>query len=262
LFLASLGAGIFLLPVVWEEYFVVLVPFAVVVAGVTLTRWAQQYLEAEGRSGAVADRRRRLISGAALALFGVTLLDLIGRKLAPSNPLSSWAVLVVVGGWVLTLTLIRMTPTAHRHQRAALWLVFFLVFPLVEQVDWIRHNSNAEQRERVAYVLSHTRPTDTVFDGYSGFGVFRQHAYRYWFLHEEMQAMLSEDELSTRIIEALERQRTPIVIADQWVAALPAPVRAYIDAQYDPTPYADIRRRKTDAGTVGGVSVPAVPPAR
>jgi Dolichyl-phosphate-mannose-protein mannosyltransferase len=245
LFLASLAAGIFLLPVVWEEYFIVLVPFAVIVAGVTLTRWARQYLWVGGRLEPFGGVSRRVASWALPALFGLMLVDLIGRKLAPANPLSSTAFLAVVGLWLLVLGWIRVTAaTDGGYRRATLWLAFFLAFPLVEQADWIHHNSNAEQRERVAYVLSHTGPNDTVFDGYSGFGVFRPHAYRYWFLHEEVQKMLSKDERSTKIIQALEREKTPIVIEDQYVAALPASVRAYIDNHYERTRYSEILKRK------------------
>ena len=261
LFLASVGAGVFLLPVVWEEYFILLVPFAVIVAGVTLTRWARQYLWADGRFELFGTEVRKATSGAALALFSVMLLDLFGRKLTPSNPLSARAFLAVIGLWLLILASIRMTTVAHGHRKAVFWLAFFLAFPLTEQADWIQHNSNAEQRERVAYVLSHTDPHDTVFDGYSGFGVFRPHAYRYWFLHDEVQTMLSADERSTEIIQALEREKTPIVIADQYVTALPDSVRAYIDEHYERTRFPEIRERKRDARAADLAPAPTDAPA-
>ena len=249
LFLASVGAGVFLLPVVWEEYFILLVPFAVIVAGVTLTRLARQYLWANGRFELFGTGARKVTSCAALALFGVMLLDLFGRKLAPTNPLSSWAVLAVIGGWFLVLVLIRMTAAADGYRRAALWLAFFLVFPLAEQADWIHHNSNAEQRERVAYVLTHTRPHDTVFDGYSGYGVFRPHAYGFWFLHEEVLSMLSPEQKGPDIIRALEQRKPPIVIVDQWVRALPESVNQYIASHYVDTDFTGIKQRKDHVET-------------
>ena len=237
LFLASLGAGIFLLPVVWEEYFVMLVPFAVIVAGVTLTRWARQHLR--------TDTTRSLFrSWTALALLGAMLVNLIGRKIAPSNPMSSAAVVTVMGGWVLILGMIYATAPRDAYRRAVLWLAFLLMFPLTEQVDWIYHNSNADQRERLAYVLDNSDAHEPVFDGYSGYGVFRPHAYRYWFLHEEVQQMLSADEMATGIVHALEERKPPIAIVDQWVRTLPESVHEYIASHYADTVFADIKARK------------------
>jgi len=60
-----------------------------------------------------------------------------------------------------------------------------------------------------------------VFDGYSGYGVFRPHAYRYWFLHDEVQLMLSAEELGPKVIEAIQACRAPVVVLDQWSETLP-----------------------------------------
>jgi len=59
LVLASLGAGIFLLPVVWTEYFVLVVNFAVVVAGLFLFDLAAAF-----RADARPDRARRVVRAA------------------------------------------------------------------------------------------------------------------------------------------------------------------------------------------------------
>jgi hypothetical protein len=244
LFLVSLGAGIFLLPVVWEEYFIVLVPFAVVVAGVMLVRWTRPYLSSADAFQPSSGAPHRVGSWAALVLLGVMLADLIARKLVAQNPLSLGALLTVAALWSLILTSIRWTAANDSYRAAVLWMAFVLVFPLIEQADWIYHNSNAQQRERVGYVLSHTGPDEAVFDGYSGYGVFRPHAYRYWFLHEEMQQMLSAKEMGPDIIAALEEGKPPIAIVDAWTSTLPEDVRRYIASNYVDTAFVDIKQRK------------------
>ena len=87
-------------------------------------------------------------------------------------------------------------------------------------------------------------PTDTVFDGYRGYGVFRQHAYKYWFLHEEVQMLLSENEKDYGIIQALEASKPKIVIVDDYVRALPKSLLAYIDRHYADTQFADLKIRR------------------
>jgi len=243
LFLIALTAGIIVLPVVWEEYFILLVPFAVIVGGLTLVDWCRRYLCVENRLGFYANGRSRLVSSVLLGLFGVMSVDLVGRVVGPDR-LSTAAVTEVVGLWIAVALLIVVVGRRRPAWQPALWLVLVLAFPIVEQRDWIGHSSNDTQRQRVAFILTHTTPQDTVFDGYSGFGVFRPHAFRYWFLHEEVQAMLSEHEKNGALIEALQRVQPLFVVRDQYVDALPAAVRTYLDTHYEATPFSDIKIRK------------------
>lgn len=243
LFLVALTAGIVVLPVVWEEYFILLVPFAVIVAGLTLVDWCRRYLCVGNRLGFHANGHSRWVSALLLGLFGVMGADLVGRVVGPHR-LSTAAVTEVVVLWTAITLLIVLVGRWRPAWQPALWLVLVLAFPIVEQRDWIGHSSNDAQRQRVAFILTHTTPQDAVFDGYSGFGVFRPHAFRYWFLHEEVQAMLSEQEKNGELIEALQRVQPRIVIRDQYIDALPAAVRTYLDTHYEGTPFPDIKIRK------------------
>ena len=102
---------------------------------------------------------------------------------------------------------------------------------------------NTGQRKQVEYVLANTRPDEPVFDGYTGHGVFRPHAYFYWFLHQEIQAMLPESDKSVRLIAALEARRPAMAIADNWVATLPMEVQTYLANHYEgTTPFAELKR--------------------
>jgi hypothetical protein len=59
-----------------------------------------------------------------------------------------------------------------------------------------------------------------------------------------MRAMLSEKELSDDIIEALEKQRTKVVIYDSSIKALPKKVQKYILANYAKSGHGNIYVRK------------------
>ncbi len=216
LFLASLGLGIVFLPVVWSEYFITAVNFATLVAGLFLFDLGRQGTADSPSAPTLPDglegRPTRIGWPAAVWLLVaacavVSLVDLFGRWLVSYHPLSTAALVAVLVLWgVIGGTLVGL-----RRARNPAWMVaavaLLLVFPVVEQADFLWQEPNDAQRARVAFVLAHTRPDEPVFDGYSGYGLFRPHAYRYWFLHEEVQQMLSREELEHGVIDALERSR-------------------------------------------------------
>ncbi len=240
LFLLSLCIGVFYLPVVWEEYFILLLPFAVIVAARTLVEW---WRSAISRSDS-EDAARRRGRAAVIALFAVlSAADLVAVRYLSNNPLSAVAAALVPALWLTAAAAIYQ---ARRHGwwwEPAAWLALLLVLPLVEQADWTPRHPNTPERQRVSYVMAHTGPTDPVFDGRSGWGVFRPHAYRYWFLHDEMQLMMTDEERGPAIIAALEQQQVPIVIVDDFTRLLPRSVLDYIKAHYVDTPFPDIKRR-------------------
>ena len=92
--------------------------------------------------------------------------------------------------------------------------------------------------------MNNTNSGDTVFDGYTGYGVFRQHAYKYWFLHDEIQIMLTDNEKTKSIIQSLESSKPKIAIIDQHLLTLPPAVLDYLKANYSETPYSELKIRK------------------
>jgi hypothetical protein len=231
-YLASLLLGIGILPVVWEEYFVLLLPFLCAVAGVALVRSvrAEKILSFEGLGillglGAVGVR----MSWRVLA---------VGEKLAPLTvTLVAIAWLVLVGHMVMRV----------RRGLAPRWAILVLpafIYSIVVQVGMVDSHRNDGQRARIEYVMRETRPDEPYFDGYSGYGVFRPHLYRYWFLHEEVQPMLTQGELTEGILEALETRKPRLVTVDHWILTLPSEVTGYLEAHYEPTEFPDIWRRE------------------
>ncbi len=254
LFLVALSAGIAFLPVVWEEYFILLVPFLLVNAGITVVRGSRHFLCAGNRSDMPPWVSTSAAARGLAAALAITAVCTIIRGASPLATLSPAAVVGLLAIWAAIALLMWSSVDAPSSYRAALWLAVLVAFPLVQQADWIFKKPNDAQRRRVDYVMRTTAPDDTVFDGYSGYGLFRTHAYRYWFLHDEVQAMLSREQKGREVIAALERQRTPVVIDDQYVDTLPAELRNYIHRMYQRTSFPDIKRRRLPSGIGGETS--------
>jgi len=238
LFLAAFIAGVFFIPVVWEEYFIPIVPFAVMVAAIGVAGWWPTLRGLQGT------RARRMLA----VWVVVALADLVGLWVAGSYTrrwgISPHAGVVTLGLWAILIALIAAARRRRIRQEGPLWAALLLALPVVQQVDWIPRHPFDGDRERVEYIMRTTRPTDAVLDGTSGFGVFRPHAYRYWFLHDEMQLMLSEREKGPDVIRALKAPSTRIVILDPYIQALPPAVLRFIATHYRDTPFPDLKRRR------------------
>jgi hypothetical protein len=165
--------GLVLLPVAWEQYYLLLLPQLAILGAGVLTR------------GAAAVLRQPLASGrVALGVLAVSLIGLI--------------------------------PT----------------IPELRQ-EWLR--SAESKRRAIDFVLENSSPADTVLDGYSGIGVFRPHAFRYFFLHAEMRQMLPDAvvrELESGLRGGAVAPR--FVSADANLRAVSQGVRDFLDQNYAP----------------------------
>jgi hypothetical protein len=245
-FFLSMCFGIFLIPVVWEEYYLLVLPFALILAGVTLTDFARKYLL---RGGTFLP----FVEGVSWHTSVITLLLSLlmafpaFTEVGHLSRLGAVRLAAIVTAWLLLLLVLTRKRDSSPRLRAILLVALVSVYPLQQQVYLLfRSPKNHEQRARVNYVMANTRSTDTVFDGNSGYGVFRPHAFKYWLLHDEVQAMLTPYEKGPMLIESLESQKPPIVIVDRFTEMLPTEVLDYINAHYEPTPFPDIRKRRAE----------------
>jgi hypothetical protein len=90
------------------------------------------------------------------------------------------------------------------------------------------------QRARLRQVFETTRPTDLVMDGWEGMGVFRPHAFYYYFIHDELLRMLSRPRVDA-FLDDLEagRVRPPRLIAlDSHLEALGPRFLAFVNRNY------------------------------
>ncbi len=166
--------GLVLLPVAWEQYYLLFLP--------------------------------------QLAILGSGVLLSTTASLLKRAPSSAWVGLTVFGVSIASLA---SAKDAILNQRLR----------------------TGEGKERaIGLILDNSAPTDTVLDGYSGIGVFRPHAFRYFFLHAEMRKMLSEAEVR-ELEDGLETGAIAprFVSGDSNLRALSPRVREYLDRTYQPT---------------------------
>jgi len=228
----SLLLGIFILPVVWEEYFVLLVPFLCAVAGVTLVRAVR------------AERAFSFEGLGALVGIGALGLRMSWRLIGVGKSVDPITVTLVAIAWLLLAADLALRSRRGRPPRWAVLFLPALVYSVVVQVGTVNRHGNDTQRARIEYVMKETRPDEPYFDGYSGYGVFRPHAYRYWFLHEEVQPMLGREELTQGTVEALETIKPRLVTVDHWTRMLPSEVLGELEARYRATEFPDIWKRR------------------
>lgn len=124
-------------------------------------------------------------------------------------------------------------PTAK--QAAAAALLLSVALPVLRALPSAVDEKNGTQLELIRYVQEHTKPTDTVMDGWTGLGVFRPHAFFYSFLHGEVRAMLTDDD-RRRLLSGLESGsiRPELVVLDRDLRAVSPPVTAFFESHYEP----------------------------
>ncbi|HPO10906.1 MAG TPA: hypothetical protein PLZ55_19665, partial [bacterium] len=108
------------------------------------------------------------------------------------------------------------------------------------QQNYVR---NTAQKEYIRLIDEETNSDDCVLDGWSGYAFFQPHAYYYFFLHREIRAMLTEDELDKNLIEAIEQNKPKIVIYDSNLRSLPPSVNKHILSHYGSMGLGDLYRR-------------------
>jgi len=122
-------------------------------------------------------------------------------------------------------------------ERARAWLLILAIFPLsVLPVLGLRQSfvsRNDSQLARLEYVFANTKPTDMVMDGWEGTGVFRPHAFHYFFIHDEMLGKLPPERVDA-YLDALENGRIgPRLIAmDDHLVALGSRFLRFVDRNY------------------------------
>jgi hypothetical protein len=94
--------------------------------------------------------------------------------------------------------------------------------------------SNLDQMAYIELVDQKVAPDETVFDGYTGLGVFRRHAYYYWWLNPYSLALMSPDQRGRELLAALKKSPPKIVCFDENIKRLPQSVQAWIAENYRP----------------------------
>ncbi len=134
--------------------------------------------------------------------------------------------------------------THTRKLALTLLLVGMLAFPFQQMCEQLKSRNDGILRE-IEYILENTSPEDTILTGWRGSGVFRPHAYFYFFLHSELLAMLDEKQKGEDVVQVLETKRPKIIVYDGAVKSLLPVVQKYIQKHYEPTGVGVLYRRKS-----------------
>ena len=219
----ALLIGLFLIPVPYKEYYVMVLPLLAIYCAYTLKIII---------SFSISEKPiikwnliRFIISVLTFIIALCYMLDFI----QPSLLNSKIAYEIICG--ILVILIILTLLKGKRNIALLLASIGIIIFPL-QQIYHQTERSNTGQLEDIKFIMNNTTPDDTVLDGWSGFGVFRPHAYYYHFLHNEVRAMLSNDDLADNLISALKEKRTKVIIYDGSVKALPQQVQNYITQNY------------------------------
>jgi hypothetical protein len=116
---------------------------------------------------------------------------------------------------------------------ALAFLGIIMAYPFAHQLRML-WRSNETQKINIACVMRNTQSNDIVFDMWSGFSFFRQHAWYMWMLHEDIQAMFRPGELEKYIRAALANESCAWLIWDSYFDKLPAEVKDYAAQHFHP----------------------------
>lgn len=121
--------------------------------------------------------------------------------------------------------------------RARPWLLVLAIIVLsvlpLHGLQEASRSRNDRQLARLGYVFASTKPTDVVMDGWQGLGVFRPHAFHYFFLHEESLDMLPPAQVDA-FLDALEsgRIRPRLIALDQNLMGLGSRFLRFVKEHY------------------------------
>lgn len=123
-------------------------------------------------------------------------------------------------------------------------LLFGLMYPLSFLISGRIENfglsalileNRTQQDDTMKFVWQITSLEDSVFDGY-GLYIFRNHSYKYWFLHTTIFNLSSLSDIP----RYLNKTQTKVVIYDSKIEQLPNEVQEFIKRYYVPTGKHDV----------------------
>ncbi len=197
---------------------------------------------------------RRAVS----ALIPLQALGLAGGVFAIPVPYAQYLVMLlpllallaarVLVQWVSASLRLR-SPSARVGSVTALCAVAvaFTLVPLQIMAFMLRpsHTKVEDYLGRLRFVLTHTSPREPLFDGFSGLGAFRPHAYFYFFLHDEIRTLLRDQGLNRLFADLRDGVVAPEwVVMDDDVRALPPRIVAFLEENYEPAAVAPLWRLK------------------
>jgi hypothetical protein len=249
--LSALGlfGGAFIIPVPWHQYYLMFLPLGAVFASCAFLDVMDWVTAAEHGKRSRSARSVLYIVTGTCAFFALVILVLRmsrPRFLSDLIHASDWFPTTFLHAelWLIILVSAAVCLLFRRENLAAAALLVGLSL-FAFKVMYKVHDTNRDDLNGIRYVLQNTSPTDTCMDGWTGLGVFRPHAWFYWFLHREVRMMLSERTKNEFEANLTSGSIAPkLIFYDQDLKGLSAETAQFLENAYEPTGEGPIRRRK------------------
>ena len=183
---------------------------------------------------AVDDGSRIVLFSALTGVMGLAFLPVAWEQyyllFLPQTAIVAGGVLLRIAGQIL-----RRPQTTIPVTALVVTVTLLGLLPRREALLNQRFRTSEAKERAIALVLDNSSTSDTVLDGYSGIGVFRPHAFRYFFLHAEMRMMLD-----SAAVRELEEGLTGGAIAPRFASAdshlrsVSPRVRDFLDRNFAP----------------------------
>jgi hypothetical protein len=234
--------GLLFVPAAFYQYYLPLFPLAALVASRTVLGLAG--LLRDAAIGDQAGRGARFVAslaGAAVtagALCFRLIADVLPESLHPHvrGFVAALPVPVLVTELLCLCMFVVVCVIGSRRLAAFILLTTAAVAAqpyLYLQFMW-RH---APQTETIQRLMQATSPEDQFFDGFTGFGALRPHAFFYFWINRHSWPMIPDEEKISGVLQAMSDERTRVVLLDVFLYAnLPPPVQKYLNEDYFPDP--------------------------
>ena len=236
--LVGLIVGLFIIPVPYRQYYMMILPLLALFAARFLVDSIEYMANLRSEDGKVG---KPFWTGSAIFLVlsaGLLLWTF------PSLSDISFSDLIKKSV-IFTAIVLGVVATYFKKQDLALVLLLVAVhIPAAKKFKNKFYYGNEEQLSQIRYVIDNSSPTDTFMDGWNGMGLFRPHAYFYWMLHPEVRGMLTEEQKEQLYNDLkTERIRPYFVNLDQDLIQLSPKITNYLKEHYQPVEVEDLYKR-------------------
>jgi len=230
----SFIVGLFFIPTPYYQYYILFLPLVSVLASSFLFDAADRL-----REYAKFNRKK---SSLVASLPVLLLLILICWNSGSERPL-----VLVVGFWygaflVASLLASRLAPAFA----ICFFMVAISVAPSLRLLHAFALPVINPQFDEMRYILENTSPSETVMDGYQGSGIFRPHAYFYWFMPFNDRARIPMNERQGLMEDLRSGTIAPrVILFDINLRNLTPAVTEFLESNYEPTGTGTIWKRKS-----------------
>ena len=227
----ALFVGMFKIPTPYRQYTLMFLPLAGILAGGFLVHIIDHLSESVEETSL----SRELLW---LVPLAGTLWHFVGRASALLAEVPFYRIV-----WLVVLLLATGFVVSRRKPWALATILIGLSIYPISQLRFGRSNRNAVTALR--FVMENTTPDDTVMDGFTGFGVFRRHAYFYYAIHSELRRMLTAEERRQLLFDLETGRIAPhLIFMDRDLRGISAEVTAFFEANYEPASQEPVWKRK------------------